>query len=143
MVQHRCAQLVQHRERDLYLRLDARCPHYLEARRRVDKMSQQSALADTRLAAHDEDATLAAPNGVKELFERTALTCAPDQSGSGRSQDWTWSRSIADTRKRGGFFGSASLTGRDHVSQPECSSSATRVDYAANDDARACSPPLV
>ena len=72
-IQHRRAELMQAGERKLHLGLDARRPRDPTFRRARGEVLQQRGLADTRLAAKDEDSAMAREDVVNRLIEGLAL----------------------------------------------------------------------
>ena len=83
-VEHRRAELVQRREGQLHLGLDAGDPRDTEARRLPGAMVQEGRLADARLAADDQDGTLAAPDVLQAAGRAPhARRLAPATQGNG------------------------------------------------------------
>ena len=78
-VEHRRAELMQPRERQLHLGLDAGEPRDAEARRLPGAMVQQRRLADARLAADDQHRALAAAHVLQQPVERLALAGSAQQ----------------------------------------------------------------
>ena len=78
-VEHRRAELMQPRERQLHLGLDAGDPRDAEARRLPGAVLQQGGLADARLAADDQDGALAAAHVLQQPVERLALAGSAQQ----------------------------------------------------------------
>ena len=77
-LEDRRAQLLQRRERQLHLRLDAGGPHDAELRRRLDRPLEQGGLADARLSVHDRDAGLPPlARGGQQLVEHLRSRCRP------------------------------------------------------------------
>ena len=72
-IEHRRAQLLQGRERELHLRLDTDRPHDPEPRRGPDRGLQQRRLADPRLAAHHQHPALPTTHRLKQPIQRLAL----------------------------------------------------------------------
>jgi hypothetical protein len=77
--QHRRAQLVQHRERQLHLRLDTHRAHHPAARRLPGQVLQQRSLAHPRLAAHHQSAAFTRPHRRHQPVEHAALGAATGQ----------------------------------------------------------------
>ena len=76
-VEHRRAELMQPRERQLHLGLDARDLRDAEARRLLSAVLQQRRLADTRLAPDDQDRALAATHVLQQPAQPLALADRP------------------------------------------------------------------
>ena len=72
-IQHRRAQLLQRRERELHLRLHTDRPHDPEPRRGPDRGLQQRRLADPRLAAHHQHPALPTAHRLEQPLQRLAL----------------------------------------------------------------------
>jgi hypothetical protein len=79
-VQQWSTELMQAGERELHLGLDAGRRGDPAARRARDEVLEQRRLADPRLAAHDQDATLARPDAVQQPVQRLALAAPPAQT---------------------------------------------------------------
>ena len=78
-IEQRCDQLVERRERELHLGLDARGAEHVEARRRALEVAEQRALADPRITADHEHPTLPVADSVEQVLELVALLRPPDQ----------------------------------------------------------------
>jgi hypothetical protein len=74
--EHRRAELVQARERQLHLGLHAGDPRHPEAGRLARAMVQQRRLADPSLPPHDQDRALAAADVLQQPIERSTLVDA-------------------------------------------------------------------
>jgi hypothetical protein len=72
-VEHRRAQLVQPRERELHLGLDSRDARDPEAGGLLGAVLQQGGLADARLAVQHEHAAVAAADALQQLVEEPPL----------------------------------------------------------------------
>ena len=91
-VEHRRAQLMQPRERQLHLRLDAGDLRDPEARRLPSAVVQERGLADARLAADDQDRALAAADVLQQPVERLdARWLAPATQADG-ARPWSCKR---------------------------------------------------
>ena len=77
--EHRRAELMQPRERQLHLGLDPGDPRDAEARRLPRAVVQERRLADARLAAEDQHRALAAAHVLQQPVERLALAGSPQQ----------------------------------------------------------------
>ena len=78
-VEHRRAELMQPRERQLHLGLDAGDPRDAKAGRLPGAVVQERRLADARLAADDQHRALAAADVLQQPVERLTLAGAPQQ----------------------------------------------------------------
>jgi hypothetical protein len=78
-VEHRRAQLVQPRERQLHLGLDPGDAREAEPRRLLSAMLQQRRLADSRLAADDEDGALTASDVLQQPVEKLTFAGSAQQ----------------------------------------------------------------
>ena len=72
-IQHRRAQLLQGRERELHLRLHTHRPHDPEPRRGPDRRLQQGRLADPSLPANHQHPALSPSHRRKQPLQRLAL----------------------------------------------------------------------
>ena len=104
--EHRRAELMQSRERQLHLGLDPGDPGDAEARRLPSAMVQQRRLADARLAADDQHCALPAADVLQQPVERLALAGSPQQHRrTGRGHR---SGSVNDAGNRAGRAGGRS-----------------------------------
>ena len=71
--EHRGAQLMQSRERQLHLRLDGHAPGNAKTRRLADAVAQKRGLAHTRLATNDEHCALALADVLEQPVQRSPL----------------------------------------------------------------------
>jgi hypothetical protein len=78
-IQERCAELVEAREAELHLRLDAGRPDDGEVRRRLNQVLQQRRLPDAGLAAQHQSAALAPPDVPDQPVQRAALAGATEK----------------------------------------------------------------
>ena len=78
-VEHRRAQRMQTGERELHLGLDACRSGYPASLRCRRQMPQQSGLADSRLAAEDEHATLTRAHSRDESIQHVALAVTVEE----------------------------------------------------------------
>jgi hypothetical protein len=78
-VQHRRAQLVQRRERQLHLRLDTHRAHHPAARRLPGQVLQQRRLAHPRLAPHHQSTAFTRTHSRRQPAEHAALDVAAGQ----------------------------------------------------------------
>ena len=77
--QHRRAQLMQPRERQLHLRLHPRRPHHPATRRPPGQEPQQRRLAHPRLTTHHQNPALTPPHRRHQPAKHPALSPAADQ----------------------------------------------------------------
>ena len=82
-VEQRRTQLVQPRERELHLGLDADRVEHPAARRPLGHVLQQRRLADARLAAQHERLALARADGAHQQIERRALALPAEEPEPG------------------------------------------------------------
>ena len=80
------AQLMQSRERDLHLGLDAAGAHDAASRRTLDDVLQKGRLPDAGLPVQHEGAALAAPRRVQQPVERVAFASAAEQTSLRRGR---------------------------------------------------------
>ena len=73
MIQHRRAQLMQPRERQLHFRLDARRPHYQAPRGPPGQVVKQRGLAHAGLTAHHQGPALTGPHARNEPVKYLAF----------------------------------------------------------------------
>ena len=78
-IQHRRAQLLQGRERELHLPLDTGGPRDPETRRRLDRVFQQRRLTDPRLASHNQRTALPTARRLEQPVEHLALAAPAEQ----------------------------------------------------------------
>jgi hypothetical protein len=76
---YRRAQLIQRRERELHLGLDAHRAQQREVRRRFDRVLEQRRLPDPRLPPQDQHAAPAAPCFVEQPVQRRQLVSPTTQ----------------------------------------------------------------
>ncbi len=72
-------------ERQLHLRLDARGPHHLAARRIPGQVVQQRRLAHTRLAGYHQRPALTRPDSINQAVQHLAFEAPAPQLWSGPS----------------------------------------------------------
>ena len=83
-VEHRAAQLVQPREGQFHLGLDADPADHPEAGRLTHQVAQQGRLADPRLSPHHQDAAVPVPHAREELPQNLQLAGPAEQPGCRR-----------------------------------------------------------
>jgi hypothetical protein len=81
-IEHRPAQLVQPRERELHLRVDSGGPRDAQIRRRFEHVLEKRRLPDPGIAAHDQHTARPGPHGVEHTIECRTLAASPPQNGS-------------------------------------------------------------
>jgi hypothetical protein len=87
-VEHRRAELMQSRERQLHLGLDAGDARDAKARRLPSAVVQEGRLADARLPAEDQHRALAAADVLQQPVERLTLAGSPHQHGGTARGHW-------------------------------------------------------
>jgi hypothetical protein len=122
MIQHRRAQLMQCRERQLHLRLHARCPRHQASRRPPGQVVQQHGLAHARLTAHHQGPALTGPHADNEPVKHATfaeparqLCCGPPDTRMCRHRPGA--RKQPRRRHR--------LLGHDGTGTPRCGRPAT------------------
>ncbi len=85
MTEHRNAQLLQARERQLHLRLDAGRTYHSHTGHRTERIVQQGRLPDAGLAVHDDRGAVSLAHLVQQLVQERTLAFAPKQQITLRS----------------------------------------------------------
>ena len=98
-VEHRAAQLVQGSERQLHLRLHARCPRHPASRRPPGEVVQQHGLAHTGLTAHYQRPALTGPHTSNEPV-KCATFAEPAGQPCGGTPDTRMCRHRVGARKQ-------------------------------------------
>ena len=68
-IEHRSTELMQRREGQFHLRLDADCTSHLKSRGLARAVAQQCALPNPSFAANHQDRAFAVPSGAKQVVQ--------------------------------------------------------------------------